>query len=913
MASMSASPASAAKPLFAQVRYCSSPPPFGPTYKANSAQIAAAGLKPPSASSSQSQTQQTSNSTLPKNEQISQSTSKESASMTENDKTRALTSTTTAEKLPAASKETALEASHADGPQVIVHNVDASGQQSDQTLSRRSTAPISSDEVATQTSSSDGSMKPQSLDGKSVTSGATFALDEKESLRPDDSASVQAIEDEDVFSPLGSGIAASRPGSDFGASAFRHQLREISAMDSPRHNGVPVVYSATAAPKGVLYVPPQGPGAGSLPAVARLVPVPIPTTEIMPDPKLLEALDNPRDRVWVLKLEQDVIDFVKDATETSLNLPQCNSFYRMLAHKMADYYMLGHVVDDSSAVRLFKTPNCRIPPGLTGITTPSTAASTPPPSAPLRKILRRGDPDGLGNGAPLWSNAENGEANPEEKPKPVSREEREARYEAARLRIMGSAKPSDSPEVPKEKQDSRSSSATGKKGKKKARNDSDDDFEARSAYSNYFAAPMSLRTDGIDMSVECQQFSPVAYHQQNPNGPSFAIPGQVSNGQWSQQAYQHNDQSQSWSQGQQQHAYDLAAEFQRYMPFQNSTQQGNSQNAGFSPGGGQQYFESQVPWSQPQYQSQAQTPPAQYGPGTSYMPSPTQTQEAQHSYAFGQLPSQAFPGRTPNRLEHPLPGSYKSRHFNPQSQTFVPGHTNGNNVRPFTPQGPPPSSGGNAGFSSPFHPQLQRQNSTPSQASVYNGQQFVNHSSPTSSARPQSRQLTHPLPQRVLARQSSPGMAPLPPKPGSMPAKPLSEHYRSPMASPSLYHNQNPLQGSSVSLQSPSGPSLPQQQQQQQQQHSVIAMYGSPSSLPPKPPPSHVPLVGSTGSGGPLDLFDPSKLPLNKRPSFGTAPPIMTSRQSLSGSSNGPNSNVGVSGGYQRVPGPSYQQPPPGM
>ena len=52
-----------------------------------------------------------------------------------------------------------------------------------------------SDDDQTQISSS--STKPASLDGKSTTSGTTFALDEKESLQPDDSASVKAAEDED--------------------------------------------------------------------------------------------------------------------------------------------------------------------------------------------------------------------------------------------------------------------------------------------------------------------------------------------------------------------------------------------------------------------------------------------------------------------------------------------------------------------------------------------------------------------------------------------------------------------------------------------------------------------------------------------------------------------------------------------
>ena len=89
---------------------------------------------------------------------------------------------------------------------------------------------LATDDSVTQLSSSDGSVKPPSLDGKSVASGTTFALDEKESIRPDDSASLRAVEEEDVVSPPDSIAAGSRVGSDSGvARAFRDQLHEISA------------------------------------------------------------------------------------------------------------------------------------------------------------------------------------------------------------------------------------------------------------------------------------------------------------------------------------------------------------------------------------------------------------------------------------------------------------------------------------------------------------------------------------------------------------------------------------------------------------------------------------------------------------------------------------------------------------
>ncbi|KAF2461531.1 single-stranded nucleic acid binding R3H [Lineolata rhizophorae] len=74
-----------------------------------------------------------------------------------------------------------------------------------------------------------------------------------------------------------------------------------------------------------------------------------------PDVQLLEALFSPRDRLFVLKLEQDIIDFINNSNESKLDLPSCNSFYRMLAHRLATYYSLEHPTDDSlKAVRLLK-------------------------------------------------------------------------------------------------------------------------------------------------------------------------------------------------------------------------------------------------------------------------------------------------------------------------------------------------------------------------------------------------------------------------------------------------------------------------------------------------------------------------------------------------------------------------------
>ena len=44
-----------------------------------------------------------------------------------------------------------------------------------------------------------------------------------------------------------------------------------------------------------------------------------------------------------------------------LDLPPCNSFCRLLAHRLGDYYQLSHFVDNSvSAVRLHKNTNTHL-------------------------------------------------------------------------------------------------------------------------------------------------------------------------------------------------------------------------------------------------------------------------------------------------------------------------------------------------------------------------------------------------------------------------------------------------------------------------------------------------------------------------------------------------------------------------
>lgn len=183
-------------------------------------------------------------------------------------------------------------------------------------------ATLKSDDDQTQVSSS--STKPASLDGKSATSGTTFALDEKESLRPDDSASVKAAEEEDSYSGPASGAPSSRVGSEAGGRAFRDQFYEISERMGPGvHRSYPI--SRRGIP-GIEEEAPQmtlPPLASTLPVVPIALPRPEVITPIgapfgfeyqEPDEKLFEALESAKDRLFLLRLEQDVITFVRDSS-----------------------------------------------------------------------------------------------------------------------------------------------------------------------------------------------------------------------------------------------------------------------------------------------------------------------------------------------------------------------------------------------------------------------------------------------------------------------------------------------------------------------------------------------------------------------------------------------------------------------
>jgi hypothetical protein len=186
-----------------------------------------------------------------------------------------------------------------------------------------STVPVpvtnGSEEDRSHLSSSSTKPATSSSDTKSMASENTFAMDEKESLRPDDSASVQAVDEDEPFfvpptparpdpqiPPYGGNSGLRRLLPD-GAVAVGHATRRfpMTIMSNPPRFGdimpnVPPEFlpTETADPP----FPANEPGADSLQQY--------PAGSIPPDEKLLEAMGTPKDRLLLLQLEEKFLAFI---------------------------------------------------------------------------------------------------------------------------------------------------------------------------------------------------------------------------------------------------------------------------------------------------------------------------------------------------------------------------------------------------------------------------------------------------------------------------------------------------------------------------------------------------------------------------------------------------------------------------
>lgn len=69
---------------------------------------------------------------------------------------------------------------------------------------------------------------------------------------------------------------------------------------------------------------------------------------------LRSALTNPNHRAFVIGLESDLLNFIASNTDSYLLSPM-NSFYRLLTHKTAEYYSLGHSLNkEGNSIIVYK-------------------------------------------------------------------------------------------------------------------------------------------------------------------------------------------------------------------------------------------------------------------------------------------------------------------------------------------------------------------------------------------------------------------------------------------------------------------------------------------------------------------------------------------------------------------------------
>ncbi|KAL8942946.1 MAG: hypothetical protein Q9216_001361 [Gyalolechia sp. 2 TL-2023] len=591
-----------------------------------------------------------------------------------------------------------------------------------------------------QTHLSASSIKPGSLDGKSTVSGATFALDEKESLRPDDSASVKAAEEEESCSGNGSGAPNSRVGSEAGGRAFRDQFHEISErIGHAPGRSMTVSHGEIPGIKEESIPGPVSPLQRAVQAVVvsaepSAVPANAPVVHIEyrnPDEKLLEALESPKDRLYVLRLERDIIDFVQHSSDQILDLRTPNSFCRLLAHKLADYYALTHHVDGAmSAVRLYRTPYCRIRTPLSSYSQSSSSNDNAMPTQPAVKIMRRAGlakdghrtdsgPDTTASSiAPSKAGSETGddsgrvtglvsptESSISKDKSTMTREEREAKYKETRERIFKGFPDADSTDVVTNNETglgiSRSSSANGKRKTRKQRN-LDDGFEARSHYTAYYptmqytgpaydqtSAPSAHFNSGIPQQYpslgDPNSMNPTMYppmygsgYQSMPSTPGYPVPVQ-------QYPMTGNSTMNGPNQMQPFPGYVQQMPYQYYQQPQPSPALGQHSPIVSSPALSNSAQlsrpQSQAPdqqWASMAYQYQCQHQYQYQQPKNqqpSYLPqnqSHNTVQGAQTvQYQYGQLPCP--PNLPGSRNAHPLPGSYnRQQALNPQIRSFVP-------------------------------------------------------------------------------------------------------------------------------------------------------------------------------------------------------------------------------------------------
>ena len=135
-----------------------------------------------------------------------------------------------------------------------------------------------------------------------------------------------------------------------------------------------------------------------------------------------------RDKLFLMHLEQQLVDFVSDSEKKTARFPPMTSYHRMLVHRVSAYFGLEHNIDSGGkAVVVCKTPATQLPKQRFK---EHLLAAEDTASAPPKSILKRVAPET--RQAPELASAMSAA---EERPTKTI-EEREAEYEQRRARIF---------------------------------------------------------------------------------------------------------------------------------------------------------------------------------------------------------------------------------------------------------------------------------------------------------------------------------------------------------------------------------------------------------------------------------------------------------------------------------------------
>eukprot|EP00742_Colponemidia_sp_Colp-10_P002482 GILJ01002646.1.p1 GENE.GILJ01002646.1~~GILJ01002646.1.p1 ORF type:complete len:415 (+),score=54.12 GILJ01002646.1:53-1246(+) len=156
------------------------------------------------------------------------------------------------------------------------------------------------------------------------------------------------------------------------------------------------------------------------------------------DSSITSALRQPRIKVFLLKLEGELLRFISNTSLQRLKLPPMPPYQRLLVHRVSDYFKLERVVSASpdgvkATVMLIKTPTTTIPPRRFE----DWVEKEKQPEGPVKVLLMKRSAQNEGGSFDFPGSHGKNSSPPPDK----TLEEREEEYARARARIFADESP----------------------------------------------------------------------------------------------------------------------------------------------------------------------------------------------------------------------------------------------------------------------------------------------------------------------------------------------------------------------------------------------------------------------------------------------------------------------------------------